>query len=83
MLEFDEEISEFKILAMHNFNNDPKLQDLQHRFPLSGKFRTIPEIEESGKKFPLSGKLRSISSYYLTCFGYIADDHKFAWVELR
>ena len=78
VLEFDEEVSEFSILALHNCQYYPDLEKQN-----VGRFRTLTEVNETGKKWPFVGKLRSISSYFITGFGYIVDDWKFLWVELR
>ncbi|CDW71891.1 UNKNOWN [Stylonychia lemnae] len=40
-LEFDEEIHEFKVIAMHNFENENALKDSGKQFPIRGKLRSI------------------------------------------
>lgn len=41
MLEFDEEINEFKIITLHNFENQIELDETGKKFPMRGKLRTI------------------------------------------
>lgn len=53
------------------------------KYPYAGKFRHLPEVQETGKKFPVCGKLRSIATYHMSGFGYLTDDAKFVWVELK
>lgn len=40
-LEFDEDIHEFKILAMHNFENQSELKASGKQFPLRGKLKSL------------------------------------------
>ena len=40
-LEWDTEIAEFKVLAMHNFENQTELEDSGKRFPMRGKLRSL------------------------------------------
>ena len=47
MLEFDEEIGEFKIFSMHNFENQDELVISGKRFPLRGKLRSISSFYHS------------------------------------
>jgi len=40
-LEWDLETAEFKVLAMHNFENQSELEDSGKRFPMRGKLRSM------------------------------------------
>ena len=41
MLEFDKEIGEFRILALHNFENQLELEETGKKYPLRGKLRSV------------------------------------------
>lgn len=43
-LEYDEESAEFKILALHNFENDFEMQETGKKYPIRGKLRSTQSM---------------------------------------
>lgn len=43
ILEYDEEVSEMKVLALYNFENQIELEDTGKRYPVRGKLRTATQ----------------------------------------